>query len=700
MSVSSALREIEIQATRLPLGTGWKDSPDKSRCSVGFSPRFPEGNTLAWAKAHATRTFVGTGWKARRTWGLVSLIWAVWLSSTYCRADDSVWKGYQTTALAAELKEEHVLAERAWRAAVAELDQAAANDPRKFISLAHLALAQVEREHPEAEATIVRAEAAHKALLKAVPSAASTNPVRLGQGIWKWARARQDRDQRYSQTRAKQIEAALNELTLLHFPPVRLAQLAIESSHAQRDVGRPAVAVRHAEQGIAAFRASQINNHRLADALSLYALLLVELPRPDEATASLAEWVTIQERLEAEDAKERPSEADYRLALVRQSIAQSDGTEAARRLEFFQIGTPDENLPKATAKSAPLATAHTVLATAVEIHLARGHTTEAVRLIERLKQQAVNGTLECGQAVALDAVAQLALGKLSTSLTRLAEAQRQLTLTLGDSHPQLIPVLLQQALIHSETGEFDGGLKLTKQGLAIANTLPAGHPLGIEAVAMLARIELRREHGSEARQFANQAWSMTAIPWPNGGPHATRILAILTEAEAQIASPEAAGHLETLEAADVSALPPMERGFVHLHRARAAHFLNQPGRASAQYQGAMQAWNACQSPPAPHPFSAPAQLGLAVLADLGQDTPGESTRTALAAMSKLLGSDSQVAKELNGQGNAFYTAGRYPEAIWLYDRCIEMYLGAEGPGSASAQSVHEYRKQAEDAMTQ
>lgn len=289
-----------------------------------------------------------------------------------------------------------------------------------------------------------------------------------------------------------------------------------------------------------------------------------------------------------------------------------------------------------------------------------------------------------------------ATGKLSQ--TRLSESQNQLTLTLGNSHPQLISVLLQQALIQSETGEFDRGLALVKDAMVIANvSFPAGHPQRIEAVAMLARIELRRGHGSEARQFANEAWSMTGIPWPRGGPQATRILAVLTEAEAQISSPDAAGHLETLEAADVSALPPLERGFVHLHRARAAQFFNQPGRASGHYQAALQSWNACQMPPAPHPFSAPAQLGLAVLNDIGQDTPGEATHTALSAMSKLLGSDSQVAKELSGQGNAFYTAGRYPEAIWLYDRAINAYHRAEGQGSVSAQSVREYRKRAKDA---
>ena len=35
------------------------DAPDKSRSSVGCSPRFSGDNASAWAKAHATRTFVG-----------------------------------------------------------------------------------------------------------------------------------------------------------------------------------------------------------------------------------------------------------------------------------------------------------------------------------------------------------------------------------------------------------------------------------------------------------------------------------------------------------------------------------------------------------------------------------------------------------------------------------------------------------------
>ena len=35
------------------------DVSDRSRSSVGFSPRFPDDNAPAWAKAHATGTFVG-----------------------------------------------------------------------------------------------------------------------------------------------------------------------------------------------------------------------------------------------------------------------------------------------------------------------------------------------------------------------------------------------------------------------------------------------------------------------------------------------------------------------------------------------------------------------------------------------------------------------------------------------------------------
>ena len=38
---------------------GKNDVSNKRRSSVGFSPRFSEDNASAWAKAHATRTFVG-----------------------------------------------------------------------------------------------------------------------------------------------------------------------------------------------------------------------------------------------------------------------------------------------------------------------------------------------------------------------------------------------------------------------------------------------------------------------------------------------------------------------------------------------------------------------------------------------------------------------------------------------------------------
>ena len=69
-------------------------------------------------------------------------------------------------------------------------------------------------------------------------------------------------------------------------------------------------------------------------------------------------------------------------------------------------------------------------------------------------------------------------------------------------------------------------------------------------------------------------------------------------------------------------------------------------------------------------------------------------------MSRLLGSDSQVAKELSGQGNAFYTAGCFAEAIWLYDRAIEAYIRTEGDGSSGAKSIRTFRQRAEDARTQ
>ena len=119
---------------------------------------------------------------------------------------------------------------------------------------------------------------------------------------------------------------------------------------------------------------------------------------------------------------------------------------------------------------------------------------------------------------------QLALGNLTTSLTRLGEAQTLVTANLGSSHPHLIPVHLLQAMILSETGEFDPGLSRTKDALAISSSpstgqpsLPAGHPLSIEAITMLARIELRRQHGDEARQFARQAWTTRNVSQLNSG---------------------------------------------------------------------------------------------------------------------------------------------------------------------------------------
>ena len=56
-------RDSAAYYTQSPVGMraqlAIQDVSDTSRSSVGFSPRFPQENAPAWAKAHATGTFVG-----------------------------------------------------------------------------------------------------------------------------------------------------------------------------------------------------------------------------------------------------------------------------------------------------------------------------------------------------------------------------------------------------------------------------------------------------------------------------------------------------------------------------------------------------------------------------------------------------------------------------------------------------------------
>lgn len=625
--------------------------------------------------------------------------------SSWARTDDAIWKAYQTTALQAEVDDDPILAERAWRAAVEELSQAEDTEPRKFASLSHLALAQVQCDRPHAETTLAKANAA-AAIIAKNQTLSSSNPVQIADGLRLWANAIQGRNNRYAATRARQFEEAIGKVTTRTIPPVQLAQLTWESSHAQRDVGRLALALRHIDQAIAAFRAAKINYHLLADALAFRALILVELGTPSEASASLSEWMQIDERLESEKSEDRPHAPDFHLILVRQAISQWDWLKAMEELKYFENEDVQHQLTAHTdSKVPPLATLHAVILARIEAAIAQGHTQEAVPLLDSLKRQAVAGTIECGQALVMEASLLMATGQIDASRNRLMEARTQLAASLGDSHPDLIPVLLRQATILCETARFSEAMAATRQAFAIlrgtptiGRPLPAGHPLEVELTTMLARIELRRQHGDEARMFATQAWEMTAIPWQNGGPPTAQSLAILTESEAQTKGSLATTHLESLLALDVSILPPLEQGLVHLHAARAAHLLDRSGEARTLYLSALNSWNSCQTPKSPHPFAATAELGVAILEEIGSGQAGESTRVALDHLRELFGSDSEVARELSSQGNAFFGAGRHREAAWLYELSIQRYKSIEGSDSANAKLVEESLKRAMEML--
>lgn len=617
------------------------------------------------------------------------------------RADDAIWKAYQTTALQAEVDDDPILAERTWRAAVEELSQVEDAEPRKFASLSHLALAQFQCGRPEADTTLSKANKAAEIVAKN-QALSSSNPVQTADGLRLWVNAIQGRNNRYAASRAQRFEEAIGKVVTRAIPPVQLAQLTWESSHAQRDVGRLALALRHIDQAIAAFRGAKINNHRLADALALRAMILVELGTPSEASASLSEWMQIDERLENEKARDRPHAPDFHLILVRQAISQWDWLKAMEELKYFENEDVQHQLSAhADSRMPPLATLHTVMLARIEAAIAQGQTHEAVPLLDSLKRQAVTGTIECGQALVMEASLLMATGQIDASRNRSMEARTQLATSLGDSHPDLIPVLLRQATILCETARFSEAMAATRQAFIIlrgtptsGRPLPAGHPLEIELTTMLARIELRRQHGDEARMFATQAWEMTAIPWQNGGPPTAQSLAILTESEAQTKGSLATTHLESLLAIDVSILPPLEQGLVHLHAARAAHLLDRSVDARTLYHSALKSWNSCQTPNSPHPFVATAELGIAILDDIGSGQPGESTHVALDHLRKLLGTDSEVARELSSQGNAFFGAGRYREAVWLYELSIQRYRSIDGSNSANAKLVEESLKRA------
>ncbi len=608
------------------------------------------------------------------------------------RADESVWKGYQATALQAEREENSVLAERAWRVAQAETNSMEANDPRRFVSLAHLALAQIDTQKlTEARTTISQAEAQFQLLDPNKLGLALPATVHEALGTLDWARGRMSDATPYSLDRAKYLASAVTELSTQSLPPARFARLCKESSLAQRSVGHATVALRHVDLALAAVRSEQSRDHRLAEALILRSLLLVELARPAEATTELMEWKIIHQELKDKKSKDLPEEAAYWWVLARQALANSDGVEAQQHMAYFRLGSAEVQHPRAHS----LVTSSEILATAIEIQLLRGEPVAASGQVAQLQTLAPPGTASCGRALYLDAVVQLHLGQLSKCLTRLVESQTQLTAELGAGHPRHIPGLLTLALVHSEAGRSAEAISAAKRSIQLANKFwPAGHPERIRALAALARAELQRQHGDESRQFARGAWDMTVIPWPPTSPNAALVLGVLTEAEAQTKSPDAAAHLAALESAKLEDMSPFERGLLQLHRARAAHFLGQQFTAASSYRNAIQQWEACQSPTAAHPYSATALLGFAIIDDRGQDKPGAAFRAAREALMKLRGTTSAIALELSQQGNAFYTADRFEEAIWLYERAIDEYTSLEGSTSTSAQSIRAYRDRA------
>ena len=630
---------------------------------------------------------------------LLLFVWGLTAGMTgRAAAEESLWQTYVDAALQAERDEDSVSALRAWDSAAKQVPK----DPTRLaLARSHLALAQAERKMlTEARATI----AAVEPILKTHPAAGGDGstvergvpaPLRDPTGTLHWAKGIVS-TQASSPQRASEFRSAVLLLGD-RLPLERRARLLREASLASLSAGEAAQAARLVEAAIGLLDAQPKDQRRpdhgalLAEDLVLAALADLDLDRAGTTLPLLTRWKTIDEKLEADRSRYRPSRPALRLAAARRFVALQQYDEALEELAPLKLGGPDQ----APLPEHPLATEGELLRVFCEAHVLRGTGDDGPALVDRLKRLSASDPSLCGRALRLEGVLRLRAGELFPAAKAFGDSVQCLETGVGKEHPLLVRPLVDLALVKSLTGHGSEAVAVAARVVGLSEkTFPLIHRDRAASLESLARAELALQHAEEARQFARKALDLVTTSDAATDGDRRRILALLARSEAQCGSrQEAARLLQQFETLDAEASSTFERAVIAWEGAQAAHLIGETGAAEGGYQDSLRILSRTM-PDRDHPMAALPRLGLATLRESRHDVDVKGLQETLAGLRRLLGSDENGAVEISRQANAFYTARQYREAVWLYDVAIAEYVRLKGSESETVKSLRGYRSRA------
>jgi len=624
------------------------------------------------------------------------------LALLFCLADratgeESLWGEYASAARTADAARDDVTAERAWRAAATIAEEFEDDDPRKGLTFAQWGLALTRTANAsQAPAPLKRAETL---LAKVDPPPTASEPARRrapevieARGAWAWGTARSS-TARFSQDRAAQFAAAVQSLGTApsSLAPLRLAELFSESAVLHRNCGKVPLAERHAQAAVDTLDQEKFVNATMTEALVVAALTHLEAGRIDLARGAIGRAAELHKGLADLPEDRRPNEAVLQTVALRVALEQRDRASAEEIFRRLGIGSDRE----LTVGEHPLLSQFDLLATGIEWELASG-AEDVGPVLGRLKSLAGSDGHLRGQLLIWQGRTARREDRLREALQNLVEAVGVLDTALGKTHPRLAAPVGEVAVLQAIVGQDKEATASARRAVAIASvSLPAAHPGRGDAMAALARVELLQQHAGEAVRIAGTSFDIAQVAHSPGDPVHDVLRALLADAEAQAGNLETARlHLKALESASFDSLPAFERIFVHWHIGHASHLTGELSAARTHYADAVRCGVRCRpNSPEPHSLAAWPSLCLSAIEQAGSDQAGPNFAATWKLLLRLKGTEDEAALEVTRHANACYSAGRYSEAIWLYDRAIEAYARMSGDHGVTIKALKGYQDQ-------
>lgn len=632
-------------------------------------------------------------------WRVVLCLSALLVSPVLLAEEYGLWGEYAAVARIADLDRDEVTAERAWSAAASIAEKFQKDDPRKALTFAHWGLA-LTRTGNSGLATPKLKEA--ETLLATVdPPPTASQPARRrnpevveARGTWAWGTARNPASKRSE--RASQLALAVTSLTNAPLSPLRRAELFSESAVLQRSSGEILLAERHAQAAVDTLAREKFEDATLTEALVASALTHVDAGHFDLAQTAIDRAAELYGKLADAPLGKRPNEAALRTVALRVALERRD--RAAAEETLHQIGTGSDR--ELSVGDHPLVSQFDLLAAVAELELTRG-AADIGTVLNRLKILAGSDGHLRGRLLVLQGLDAKRADRLRDAVQNLTEGIGALEGAIGKSDPRLAAPLGEAAMLQVIVGQDAVATTSARRSVEVAQaTLPATHPGQAEAMAALTRVELVQQHGGEAARLAATTADLAQLGRPAGDPLHDMVKSLAADAEAQAGNLKAARlHLKNLENASFDSHPMFERLLLHWHIGHAAHLSGDLGLARSHYAQSLQCGAQCRPDSTePHSLTAWTRLCLNAIDQADSAEAGPDFAATWKILLRLKGTDEKAALEVTRQANACYSASRFRESVWLYDRSIEAYSRMTGDHGAILTQLKGYRHRARERL--